>query len=89
MIDHAQNAAAATPTFQQIIGRLQEFWAEQGCIIWQPHHTEVGAGTFNPATFLAGGPIPGGSPTSSPPSVPPTDATARTPTGWATTTSIR
>jgi glycyl-tRNA synthetase len=31
---------------------LQEFWAKQGCIIWQPHHTEVGAGTFNPATFL-------------------------------------
>ena len=32
--------------------RLQEFWAKQGCVIWQPHHTEVGAGTFNPATFL-------------------------------------
>ncbi|OFW60643.1 MAG: hypothetical protein A2133_05725, partial [Actinobacteria bacterium RBG_16_64_13] len=31
---------------------LQEFWAKQGCIVWQPHHTEVGAGTFNPATFL-------------------------------------
>ena len=32
--------------------RLQEFWADQGCIIWQPYHTEVGAGTMNPATFL-------------------------------------
>ena len=40
------------PTFQQIIGRLQSFWEEQGCVIVQPYHTEVGAGTFNPATFL-------------------------------------
>ena len=40
------------PTFQDVLLGLQEFWARQGCIIWQPHHTEVGAGTFNPATFL-------------------------------------
>ncbi|MCX8032690.1 MAG: glycine--tRNA ligase subunit beta [Thermoleophilia bacterium] len=40
------------PTFQDVLLRLQEFWAKQGCVIWQPHHTEVGAGTFNPATFL-------------------------------------
>jgi len=31
---------------------LQQFWVNEGCLIWQPHHTEVGAGTFNPATFL-------------------------------------
>jgi glycyl-tRNA synthetase len=31
---------------------LQQFWADQGCVIWQPYHTEVGAGTMNPATFL-------------------------------------
>ncbi len=40
------------PTFQEVLLGLQEFWAKQGCIVWQPHHTEVGAGTFNPATFL-------------------------------------
>lgn len=40
------------PTYQQIIGRLQSFWEQQGCVIVQPYHTEVGAGTFNPATFL-------------------------------------
>ncbi len=40
------------PTFQDVLLGLEEFWAKQGCIIWQPHHTEVGAGTFNPATFL-------------------------------------
>ncbi len=40
------------PTFQNVLLGLEEFWAKQGCIIWQPHHTEVGAGTFNPATFL-------------------------------------
>ncbi len=43
---------AEKPTFQDVLLGLQEFWAKQGCIIWQPHHTEVGAGTFNPATFL-------------------------------------
>ena len=31
---------------------LQRYWADQGCIIYQPYDTEVGAGTFNPATFL-------------------------------------
>jgi glycyl-tRNA synthetase len=39
-------------TFQSIILKLQSFWAEQGCVIWQPYHSEVGAGTMNPATFL-------------------------------------
>ncbi|WP_409347243.1 glycine--tRNA ligase subunit alpha [Paenibacillus sp. MBLB4367] len=38
--------------FQQIILTLQQFWAEQNCIIVQPYDTEKGAGTFNPATFL-------------------------------------
>jgi tetrameric-type glycyl-tRNA synthetase alpha subunit len=40
------------PTYQQIISRLQSYWEQQGCVIVQPYHTEVGAGTFNPATFL-------------------------------------
>ena len=40
------------PTYQEIIGRLQAFWEAQGCVVVQPYHTEVGAGTFNPATFL-------------------------------------
>jgi glycyl-tRNA synthetase len=40
------------PTFQDVILKLQEFWADQGCIIWQPYHSELGAGTMNPATFL-------------------------------------
>jgi glycyl-tRNA synthetase len=39
-------------TLQSIILALQEYWADQGCVLWQPYHTEVGAGTFNPATFL-------------------------------------
>ena len=39
-------------TFQSIILKLQEFWAERGCLIWQPYYTQVGAGTMNPATFL-------------------------------------
>src|SRR3954468_16432069 len=39
-------------TFQQTIAALQGFWEGQGCAIMQPYHTEVGAGTSNPATFL-------------------------------------
>ena len=35
-----------------MIATLQEYWAGEGCVIMQPYHTEVGAGTFNPATFL-------------------------------------
>jgi glycyl-tRNA synthetase len=41
-----------TLDFQSIIFKLQYYWHEQGCLIWQPYHTEVGAGTMNPATFL-------------------------------------
>jgi glycyl-tRNA synthetase alpha chain len=38
--------------FQDVILALQQFWAEQGCLIQQPYDMEVGAGTFHPATFL-------------------------------------
>ena len=39
-------------TFQQLIARLNEFWEKKGCAIHQGHDLEVGAGTFNPVTFL-------------------------------------
>jgi glycyl-tRNA synthetase alpha chain len=39
-------------TFQAMISAFQAYWEEQGCTIMQPYHTEVGAGTSNPATFL-------------------------------------
>ncbi len=46
-------------TFQGLILALQEYWAEQGCVVLQPLDMEVGAGTFHPATFLrAVGPEP-------------------------------
>ena len=40
------------PTFQETILSLERFWADYGCVLMQPYHTEVGAGTMNPATFL-------------------------------------
>jgi glycyl-tRNA synthetase alpha chain len=44
---------ADKPTcFQDIILRLQQFWAAQGCMILQPYDLEMGAGTFHPATTL-------------------------------------
>lgn len=50
---------ADTKTFQGLILTLQNYWAEQGCVIQQPLDLEVGAGTFHPATFLrAIGPEP-------------------------------
>jgi len=39
-------------TFQEFLNRLTAFWEKQGCIIHQGYDLEVGAGTFNPATFL-------------------------------------
>ena len=51
--------ASTGPTFQDAILRLQQYWSSQGCALWLPHNTEVGAGTMNPATFLrALGPEP-------------------------------
>ncbi len=38
--------------FQSIILNLQRYWSEQGCLIWQPYYSQVGAGTMNPATYL-------------------------------------
>ena len=39
-------------TFQELILRLQNFWAGQGCVLQQPYDVEVGAGTMAPETFL-------------------------------------
>jgi glycyl-tRNA synthetase alpha chain len=39
-------------TFQDLILRLQAFWAERGCVLQQPYDVEVGAGTMAPETFL-------------------------------------
>jgi glycyl-tRNA synthetase alpha chain len=51
--------AAAPGNFQELILRLQQFWAERGCVIAQPYDMPMGAGTFHPATFLrAVGPEP-------------------------------
>ena len=39
-------------TFQELILRLQTFWAQRGCVLQQPYDVEVGAGTMAPETFL-------------------------------------
>ncbi len=39
-------------TFQELLFRLQIFWAERGCVLQQPYDVEVGAGTMSPDTFL-------------------------------------
>ncbi|GAA6151414.1 glycine--tRNA ligase subunit alpha [Pseudoteredinibacter isoporae] len=43
---------ADTSTFQGLILALQQYWAQQGCVVLQPLDMEVGAGTFHPATTL-------------------------------------
>jgi len=49
----------APRSFQEIILRLQAYWAAKGCAVLQPYDMEVGAGTFHPATTLRSlGPTP-------------------------------
>jgi glycyl-tRNA synthetase alpha chain len=44
---------ATTPlTFQELLFRLQAFWADRGCLLQPPYDVEVGAGTMAPETFL-------------------------------------
>ena len=76
MSDSAATVAATPKTFQELILRLQQYWAEQGCVLLQPYDMEVGAGTFHPATFSL-------------PAAQPTAAMARTPTDCSTITSFR
>ncbi len=48
-----------TLCFQDLILKLQQYWAERGCVVMQPYDKEMGAGTFHPGTFLrAIGPEP-------------------------------
>ncbi len=48
----ANDSSVDVSTFQGLILALQNYWAEQGCILLQPYDMEVGAGTFHTATFL-------------------------------------
>jgi len=48
----ATGAPRVPLTFQQLLFRLQSFWAERGCVLQQPYDVEVGAGTMSPDTFL-------------------------------------
>jgi glycyl-tRNA synthetase alpha chain len=46
-------------SLQDLIMTLERYWGDYGCAIHQPYNSEVGAGTFNPASFLrALGPEP-------------------------------
>jgi glycyl-tRNA synthetase alpha chain len=46
------NSKTNPPTFQELILKLQTFWAQRGCVLQQPYDVEVGAGTMAPETFL-------------------------------------
>jgi glycyl-tRNA synthetase alpha chain len=47
-----KSAKEGAPSFQDLILKLERFWADQGCVILQPYDMEMGAGTFHPATAL-------------------------------------
>ena len=51
-VGKANADAAQVLTFQDMILRLQRYWADLGCVIMQPYDNEVGAGTFHTATTL-------------------------------------
>jgi glycyl-tRNA synthetase alpha chain len=42
----------AARNYQEMIRALEGYWADYGCVLMQPYHTELAAGTMNPATFL-------------------------------------
>ncbi|ABK43951.1 glycyl-tRNA synthetase alpha chain [Magnetococcus marinus MC-1] len=50
--DRIHLPSEASVTFQDLILSLQNYWANQGCVLHQPYDMEMGAGTFHPATFL-------------------------------------
>ena len=77
-------------TFQELLFRLQGFWAERGCVLQQPYDVEVGAGTMAPETFLRVlGPKPYRVAMRSLRGVRRMDVTARIPTGCTSTRSFR
>jgi len=39
-------------TFQDLLLKLEEYWARKDCVLQQPYDIEVGAGTMHPETFL-------------------------------------
>jgi glycyl-tRNA synthetase alpha chain len=47
-----KSQAISNLTFQELILALQNYWANQGCVLLQPYDLEMGAGTFHTATFL-------------------------------------
>jgi glycyl-tRNA synthetase alpha chain len=78
------------PSFQDLILKLQSFWAAQGCVVLQPYDMEVGAGTFHPATFLrAIGPEPWSAAYVQPSRRPTDGRYGENPTACSTTTSFR
>jgi glycyl-tRNA synthetase len=55
MLTYYQRLPTGQPmhkNFQDVIMALHTFWAERGCLLWQPYNVQVGAGTGNPATLL-------------------------------------
>jgi glycyl-tRNA synthetase alpha chain len=52
MAKPAKSKELKAPSFQDLILRLERFWADQGCVILQPYDMEMGAATFHPATAL-------------------------------------
>ncbi|WP_439560930.1 glycine--tRNA ligase subunit alpha [Roseinatronobacter sp.] len=52
MVETTENSSQKPQSFQEIILRLQNYWAAKGCAVLQPYDMEVGAGTFHPATTL-------------------------------------
>ncbi len=50
--NHAARPTQAPPTMQDVLIALTDYWTRRGAMIVQPFNTEVGAGTYNPATIL-------------------------------------
>ena len=59
MAKKKETSRCQAPSFQDLILKLERYWADHGCVILQPYDMEMGAATFHPATALrALGPKP-------------------------------
>jgi glycyl-tRNA synthetase alpha chain len=59
MAKKKETSRCRAPSFQDLILKLERYWADHGCVILQPYDMEMGAATFHPATALrALGPKP-------------------------------
>jgi len=85
-----RNTMTKALSFQEVVMRLDRYWADHGCLIWQPYSEKMGAGHRQSGTTLRVlGPEPWTVPTSSHPNRPADGRYARTRTACSYSPNTR